>query len=41
MMGALQLLLLGGGLIGAAGGLLLWHLMPSDPRLSDLSLIHI
>lgn len=36
MMGALQLLLLGGGLIGAAGGLLLWHLTPSDPQLSDV-----
>ena len=36
MTGALQLLLLGGGLIGAAGGLLLWYLMPSEPRLSDV-----
>lgn len=36
MTGALQLLMLGGALIGAAGGLLLWRLMPSEPRLDDV-----
>lgn len=30
------MLMLGGALIGAAGGLLLWRLMPSEPRLDDV-----
>lgn len=35
MTGTLQLVLLGGGLIGGAGALLLWHLVPTDPDLGD------